>query len=89
MQASHCDPPNLLFLTPSLSLPPRLSVPQLDFHNVLFQSMHMTTSPLPDCNPHRDVALTPEGHWANTLTHARPAVFHFNGGGKVQFLRFS
>lgn len=59
---------------------------KLDFFNVLFQSMHMTSTPLPDCNPQFDVELTPDGTWFNKRTNAHPAVFHFNGGGKAHHL---
>ena len=59
---------------------------KLDFYNVLFQSMHMTSSPLAECNPQNDVRLTPNGTWINQRTHAQPTVFHFNGGGKAHHL---
>ena len=59
---------------------------KLDFYNVLFQSMHMTSSPLADCNPQNDVRLTENGTWINKRTNAQPTVFHFNGGGKAHHL---
>jgi hypothetical protein len=59
---------------------------KLDFFNKLFQSMHMTLDPpLPRCNPVEDVKLS-DGRWINTRTKSRPAVFHFNGGGKAHHL---
>ena len=61
---------------------------KLDFHARLFQSVHMTLDPpLKHCNPVQDLSITESGHWHNSLTGTRPAVFHFNGGGKVVHLR--
>lgn len=55
----------------------------LDYHNSIFQSMHMTRDPpLPLCDPSEDVQLTPDGTWLNRRTRGRPALLHFNGGGK-------
>jgi hypothetical protein len=62
---------------------------KLDFHNKLFQSMHMTLEgrPLPYCNPHDNIELKDSGKFYNNLTHSFPAVFHFNGGGKRHHLK--
>lgn len=55
----------------------------LDYHNSIFQSMHMTRDPpLPLCDPSEDVQLTKDGSWLNSRTGGRPALLHFNGGGK-------
>ena len=55
----------------------------LDYHNSIFQSMHMTRDPpLPLCDPSEDVQLMPDGSWLNRRTGGRPALLHFNGGGK-------
>jgi len=55
----------------------------LDYHNSIFQSMHMTRDPpLPLCDPSEDMQLTTDGTWLNRRTRGRPALLHFNGGGK-------
>ena len=55
----------------------------LDYHNSIFQSMHMTRDPpLPLCDPSEDMQLTSDGTWLNRRTRGRPALLHFNGGGK-------
>jgi len=55
----------------------------LDYHNSIFQSMHMTRDPpLPLCDPSEDVQLNADGTWLNRRTRGRPALLHFNGGGK-------
>lgn len=60
---------------------------KLDFYNKLFQSMHMTLDrPLPRCHPFEDVQMQ-DGRWVNTRTNSRPAVIHFNGGGKQYHLQ--
>eukprot|EP01035_Chromulina_nebulosa_P033998 gene33998-45558_t len=71
---------------------------RVDFFATIFQSMHMTDSPpLKTCHPHSDLTLitndsVPTGqigsrYWINKRTHSVPAVFHFNGGGKVHHLQ--
>ena len=61
---------------------------KLDFYNKLFQSMHMTLDrPLPRCNPVEDVKRTPDGRFFNERTNSKPAVLHFNGGGKPYHLK--
>ena len=60
----------------------------LDYHNLIFQSMHMTlTKPLPYCNPIEDIISTADGRFYNKRTSGTPAVIHFNGGGKKDHLR--
>lgn len=60
----------------------------LDFYNKIFQSMHMTLDPpLPHCDPTQDVQVTGDGRFYNKLTKSRPAIFHFNGGGKKVHLK--
>lgn len=61
---------------------------KLDFQARLFQSVHMTLDPpLKYCNPVEDLSMTESGHWRNIRTGTRPAVFHFNGGGKTVHLK--
>lgn len=61
---------------------------KLDFYNKIFQSMHMTLDPpLPHCDPTRDLQITIDGRFYNKLTKSRPAIFHFNGGGKKVHLQ--
>ena len=61
---------------------------KLDFYNKIFQSMHMTLDPpLPQCDPTKDVQLTENGRFMNQLTKSRPAILHFNGGGKRVHLK--
>lgn len=57
----------------------------LDHHARIFQSMHATDAPLPDCHPERHVKAR-DGHWYNDHTKTKPAIFHFNGGGKDHHL---
>lgn len=60
----------------------------LDYHSEIFQSMHSTDPPdLPRCKPREDLQLDmTERKWHNTRTNTVPAIFHFNGGGKVNHL---
>lgn len=59
---------------------------KLDYFNRIFQAMHMTLdAPLPYCNPLNDIVMK-DLKWYNMKTKGYPAVFHFNGGGKVQHL---
>ena len=61
---------------------------KLDFYNKIFQSMHMTLDPpLPHCDPTKDVQRTEDGRFMNRLTKSRPAILHFNGGGKRVHLK--
>ena len=61
---------------------------KLDFYNKIFQSMHMTLDPpLPHCDPTNDVQPTRDGRFMNRLTKSRPAILHFNGGGKKVHLK--
>lgn len=61
---------------------------KLDFHNAIFQSMHMTLDPpLPRCNPIEDIVLTSDKRYHNERTDSYPAVIHFNGGGKAHHLK--
>lgn len=61
---------------------------KLDFYNKLFQSMHMTLDrPLPYCNPVKDIVRTKDGRFLNERTNSKPAVLHFNGGGKAYHLK--
>jgi hypothetical protein len=57
---------------------------QLDYYNTIFQSMHMTLDPpLKHCNPVDDLQFdSVSKRWVNRVTHGKPAVIHFNGGGK-------
>jgi hypothetical protein len=57
---------------------------QLDYYNSIFQSMHMTLDPpLKRCNPVEDLQYdSVSKRWINRVTHGKPAVIHFNGGGK-------
>jgi glycosyltransferase involved in cell wall biosynthesis len=60
----------------------------LDFHNKIFQSMHMTLEkPLPYCNPSQDIIFDHQKRYYNKLTQSYPSVFHFNGGGKAFHLK--
>ena len=60
---------------------------KLDYYATLFQSMHMTLDPpLPRCNPYEDMIVIENGIWHNKRTKSKPAVFHFNGGGKTHHL---
>jgi hypothetical protein len=59
----------------------------LDYYAEIFQSMHATDPPdLPSCHPFPDLRLTSENKWHNVRTNTTPAVFHFNGGGKMHHL---
>lgn len=58
----------------------------LDYYAEIFQSMHSTDPPdLPLCHPFPDLKLQ-NLKWSNQRTNTTPAVFHFNGGGKVHHL---
>ena len=59
---------------------------KLDFYNKLFQSVHMTSHPLTDCNPIQHLKLSSNKIWENKLTKSIPSVIHFNGGGKLHHL---
>ena len=66
--------------------PPGAPPIALDHAAALFQCMHSTdTAPLPTCTPHKDI-VPAGGAWKNARTGSRPAVFHFNGGGKAHHL---
>ena len=60
----------------------------LDFHARLFQCMHAVRDAtlVPDCDPWPDLKER-GGSLVNTRTGSRPAVYHFNGGGKKHHLR--
>lgn len=61
---------------------------KLDYQCEVFQSMHNTDPPgLPYCNPRNELVLTNDKRWQNKLTNTRPAIFHFNGGGKKHHLQ--
>ena len=55
----------------------------LDHHAQLFQPMHAVrdATAVPDCDPWLDLREV-GGVYHNTRTGSRPAVFHYNGGGK-------
>ena len=56
---------------------------KLDFYSKIFQSMHMTLDkPLPYCDPTKHIKLNKHNNFINTLTNTKPAIYHFNGGGK-------
>jgi hypothetical protein len=60
---------------------------QLDYYCEIFQSMHRTDPPpLASCNPYQDLELSFEKKWKNKRTNTFPAIFHFNGGGKIHHL---
>lgn len=83
----------------------------LDHHARIFQSVHSTDAPLPDCHPEQHLKAR-DGYWYgrsradgtmswgydlglcccwwwcryNDYTKSKPAIFHFNGGGKARHL---
>ena len=59
----------------------------LDHYNTIFQAMHAIhdSTAVPNCDPWPHMREE-DGVWHNDETRSRPAIYHFNGGGKAHHL---
>ena len=60
----------------------------LDHYNTIFQAMHAIHdgTAVPNCDPWPHMREE-DGVWHNDETSSRPAIYHFNGGGKEHHLK--